>query len=192
MGLVADRHICRINRCGALQPAARNYPCGTTREDLDELYLSDIQSVNWKSVREELRVLPVYDHTVQTVEPVSWAALSAPNAAYTDVLPILSNCPEHDEGILFAFLAEIQPDPYYGMRVVYDGQEGWEGLYLGALIASNGTSKTDKLSGHLRCQGHRKLRWNCRQPHRQSHPRGILLDGLSARLPSGSAPWQEL
>ena len=61
---MADRHICRINRCGALQPAARNYPCGTTREDLDELYLSDIQSVNWEAVREELRVLPVYDHTV--------------------------------------------------------------------------------------------------------------------------------
>ena len=37
---------------------------GTTREDLDELYLSDIQSVNWEGVREELRVLPVYDHTV--------------------------------------------------------------------------------------------------------------------------------
>ena len=51
------------------------------------------------------------NHTLESVEPVSWAALSAPNAAYTDVLAILNNCPEHDEGILFAFLAVIQPDP---------------------------------------------------------------------------------
>ena len=84
-------------------------------------------------------------HTLETVEPVSWAALSAPNAAYTDVLAILNNCPEHDEGILFAFLADIQPDPYYGMRVVYDGQEGPKGLYLAALVACNSKSKTDKV-----------------------------------------------
>ena len=83
------------------------------------------------------------NHTLETVEPVSWAALSAPNAAYTDVLGILNNCPEHDEGILFAFLADIQPDPYYGMRVVYDGQEGPKGLYLAALVACNSKFKTD-------------------------------------------------
>ena len=87
------------------------------------------------------------NHTLETVEPVSWAALSAPNAAYTDVLGILNNCPEHDEGILFAFLADIQPDPYYGMRVVYDGQEGPKGLYLAALVACNSKSKTDKVGG---------------------------------------------
>ena len=63
------------------------------------------------------------NHTLESLELVSWAALSAPNAAYTDVLAILNNCPEHDERILFAFLADIQPDPYYGFRVVYDGQE---------------------------------------------------------------------
>ena len=92
------------------------------------------------------RSVTYVNHTVETVEPVSWAALSAPNAAYTGVPAILNNCPEHDEGILFAFLADIQPDPYYGMRVVYDGQEGPKGLYLAALVACNSKSKTDKLS----------------------------------------------
>ena len=97
-----------------------------------------------RSVRQG--VVAYVNHTVETVEPVSWAALSGPNAAYTDVLAILNNCPEHDEGILFAFLADIQPDPCYGMRVVYDGQEGPKGLYIAALVACNTKSKTDKLS----------------------------------------------
>ena len=79
------------------------------------------------------------------MEPVSWDRLSAPNAAYTDVLGILSNCPQHDEGMLFAFLADIQPDPYYGMRLVYDGQEGPRGLYVAALIACASKTKTDKI-----------------------------------------------
>ena len=51
-----------------------------------------------------------------TEEPVSWATLSASNAAYTDVLGILNNCPEHDEGKLFVFLTDFQPYPYYGLR----------------------------------------------------------------------------
>ena len=37
--------------------------------------------------------------------------MPAPNAAYNDVLSILNNCPEHDQGTLFAFLADIHPDP---------------------------------------------------------------------------------
>ena len=62
-----------------------------------------------RSVRQG--VVAYVNHTVETVEPVSWATSSAPNAAYNDVLGILNNCPEHDQGILFAFLADIQPDP---------------------------------------------------------------------------------
>ena len=85
------------------------------------------------------------NHTLETVEPVSWVVVSAPNAAYTDVLGILNNCPEHDEGIVFAFLADIQPDPYYGMRVVYDGREGPKGLYVAALVACSTKSKTEKV-----------------------------------------------
>ena len=36
--------------------------------------------------------------------------------------------------MLFAFLADIQPDPYYGMRLIYDGQEGSRCLYVAALV----------------------------------------------------------
>ena len=82
------------------------------------------------------------NHTVETLQPVSWAKGSAHNAAYSDVLAMLNNCPEHDQGILFAFLADIQPDPYYGTRVVYDGQEGPKCLYIAAAVACNSKSKT--------------------------------------------------
>ena len=85
------------------------------------------------------------NHTVEKVEAVSWATESAPNAAYTDVLAILNNCPEHDQGMSFAFLGDIQPDPHYGMRVVYDGQDGPKGLYVGALVASYEKSKAVRL-----------------------------------------------
>lgn len=88
------------------------------------------------------------NHTLEMVEPVSWDPTSAPNAAFTGVLGILNNCPQHDEGIHFAFLADIQPDPYYGMRIVYDGQEGPRGHYVAALIASSSKSKTEQVSDH--------------------------------------------
>ena len=61
------------------------------------------------------------------------------------MLGIFNNCPEHDQGILFAFLADIHPDPYYGMRVVYDGQEGPKGFYIAALVACNSKCKTEKV-----------------------------------------------
>ena len=86
------------------------------------------------------------NHTLEMVEPVSWRATSAPNAAFTAVLGILNNCPQHDEGIHFAFLADIQPDPYYGMRIVYDDTEGPRGLYVAALVASSSKSKTSPVS----------------------------------------------
>ncbi len=87
-------------------------------------------------------------HTLEMVEPVSWDPTSAPNAAFTGVLGILNNSPQHDEGIHFAFLADIQLDPYYGMRIVYDGQAGPRGLYVAALVASSSKSKTEQVSGH--------------------------------------------
>ena len=51
-------------------------------------------------------------------------------------------------GAHFAFFADIKPDPYYGMRIVYDGQEGPRGLYVAALVASTSTSKTEQVSEH--------------------------------------------
>ena len=136
------------------------------------------------------------NHTLESVEPVSWAALSAPNAAYNGVLGILNNCPEHDEGILFAFLADIQPDPYYGMRIVYDGQEGPRGLYVTALVASSSKSKTEQVSD----DGYKVVTTAVKDI---ANPAGALdkrvgshalvgycsMENLS-RVPSGPAPWQ--
>ena len=51
------------------------------------------------------------NHTLEMVEAFSCDANSAPNAAPTDVLGILENCPQHGEGIRFAFLADIRPAP---------------------------------------------------------------------------------
>jgi len=86
------------------------------------------------------------NYTLEAVEPVSWDLSSAPNAAYSNVLAILNTCPAHDEGLLFAFLADIQPDPYYGIRLIYDGQEGSRSLYVAALVACDSKSKTEKIS----------------------------------------------
>ena len=85
------------------------------------------------------------NHTLEMVDPVSWQRSSAPNAAFNDVLAILNNCPPHSEGIQFGFLADVQPDSQYGMRLVYDGEEGPRGLYVATLIASTQQSKTDRV-----------------------------------------------
>ena len=90
--------------------------------------------------------LTFVNHTLEGVEFVTWEPQSAPNAAYTDVLSILNNCPEHDQGILFAFLADIHPDPHYGLHLVYDGQEGPKGAYVAALVASTAPGRTEKIS----------------------------------------------
>ena len=54
------------NLFGAAQPGG-GQPGGhllATREDLEQLCVYDIQSVNWRAVREALRQLPLDDHTV--------------------------------------------------------------------------------------------------------------------------------
>lgn len=90
------------------------------------------------------------NHNVEAVEPVSWDPLSAPNAAYNDVLSILNNCPPHDEGILFAYLEDIEPDPHYGFCIRYDGQVGARCLYAAALVASEGKGANDRVGEGFR------------------------------------------
>ena len=90
------------------------------------------------------------NHQLEAVEVVSWNPRSAPNASYTDVLTILNNCPEHDQGVLFAYLSDIQPDPHYGIQVVYDGQEGTKAAYIAALVACGTKNKREDVgtAGH--------------------------------------------
>ena len=52
------------------------------------------------------------NHMLEAAEAVTWARESAPNQCYQDVRAILNNCPPHDEGIAFAYLADIRPDPH--------------------------------------------------------------------------------
>ena len=85
------------------------------------------------------------NHTLEAVEPVSWDPSSAPNAAYTDVLAILNNCPQNDEGIVFAYLADVQPDPFCGMHISFDDAPGPKGVYAAVLVACNTKSKTDPI-----------------------------------------------
>ena len=82
------------------------------------------------------------NHTLEAVEPVSWDPSSAPNAAYSDVLAILNNCPPNDEGIVFAYLADVQPDPFCGMHISFDDAPGPKGIYAAVLVACNTKSKT--------------------------------------------------
>lgn len=64
------------------------------------------------------------NHSVEEVDPVSWDTGCVPNASYNDVIHILNNCPSHDEGLVFAFLAcHIKPDPFYGFKVMFGEKE---------------------------------------------------------------------
>jgi hypothetical protein len=83
------------------------------------------------------------NHVMEQVEPVSWDLLSAPNKSYNDILAILNNCPTHEEGLLFAFLDDVKPDPHYGFHLVYDGQEGPRCSLVAVLVACDKISQTD-------------------------------------------------
>ena len=87
----------------------------------------------------------VVNHTVASVEPMQWEPTAAPNAAYNDVLSLLNLCPPHEEGIAFAFLGDIEPDPYYGFRLSYDGKAGPLCTYVAALLSSEQKSVTGKV-----------------------------------------------
>ena len=82
------------------------------------------------------------NHTVASVEPIDWSPSAAPNAAYKDILSVLNLCPPHEEGIAFAFLGDICPDPYYGFSINYDGKPGPLCRYVIALLSSEKKSDT--------------------------------------------------
>ena len=82
------------------------------------------------------------NHTVASVEPINWSPSAAPNAAYRDILSVLNLCPPHEEGLAFAFLGDIGPDPYYGFSINYDGKPGPLCRYVIALLSSEQKSET--------------------------------------------------
>ena len=87
------------------------------------------------------------NHTVEDVEPVSWAVTSAPNAAYNDLIKLLNMCPAHNEGIVFAYLGDIEADPHYGFKVAYDGVHSPRSAFVVSLVASTAKSTTTNVGG---------------------------------------------
>ena len=64
-----------------------------------------------------------------------------PNAAYEDVLSMLNVLPRNEEGLAFAFLSDIEPDPQSGFRLVFDTGNIAKGAAVAVLIASSKKSK---------------------------------------------------
>ena len=57
------------------------------------------------------------NHILQEAEPLDWNSTVAPNAAYENVLSMLNALPRNEEGLLFGFLADIEPDPLCGLSL---------------------------------------------------------------------------
>ena len=79
---------------------------------------------------------PFVNHSLQEAEPVDWNSTVAPNAAYENVLTMLNGLPKNEEGILFGFLADIEPDPYAGFRLVFTNGTTSKGAAVAVLVAS--------------------------------------------------------
>ena len=90
------------------------------------------------------------NYTVEEVEPVSWDLASKPNASYNQVLDVLNHCPPHSEGIAFVFLEDVEPDPHYGFRIMYDDLEGMKCAYFAALIGCEHKSVSDQVGSGFR------------------------------------------
>ena len=92
---------------------------------------------------------PVFDtnaktfvnHSLQEAEPLDWNNTVAPNAAYEPVLTTLNALPKNEEGLLFGFLADIEPDPYTGFRLVFPNGTTSKGAAVAVLVASHKKNK---------------------------------------------------
>ena len=63
-------------------------------------------------------IKPVFvSHLLEDISIVAWSKQDAPNAAYMDVIKVLSQCPRHPEVLQFAAIAEIQSSPHYPFQV---------------------------------------------------------------------------
>jgi hypothetical protein len=76
------------------------------------------------------------NHVIQDARPIDWDNHVAPNAAYEDVLTMLNKWPRNEDGLLFAFLADIEPDPHAGFRVAFENGTISKGAAVAVLIAS--------------------------------------------------------
>ena len=77
------------------------------------------------------------NHILQEAGPLDWNSTVAPNAAYENVLTMLNALPRNEEGLLFGFLADIEPDPYAGFRLAFANGTTSKGAAVAVLVASH-------------------------------------------------------
>ena len=87
------------------------------------------------------------NHSLQEAEPLDWNNTVAPNAAYEPVLTTLNALPKNEEGLLFGFLADIEPDPYTGFRLVFPNGTTSKGAAVAVLVASHKKNKAPEPIG---------------------------------------------
>ena len=76
---------------------------------------------------------------------MSWDPLSAPNASETEVIAILNNSPPNEEGIVFACLEDLHPDPFCGMHISYGDSPVPKNVFAAVLAASKRKSTTSPI-----------------------------------------------
>ena len=76
------------------------------------------------------------NYTVQQVIPIDWKDTMLPNASYASVIDLLNKYPRHDEGIVFGYLSDIEPNPHYGFQLTFPNGNVVKGAAAVVLIAS--------------------------------------------------------
>ena len=87
------------------------------------------------------------NHVIQEARPLHFHHQVAPNAAYEEVLTVLNNWPRNEEGLLFAFLADIEPDPHTGFRLTFENGTISKGAAVAVLIAARKKNNTPESLG---------------------------------------------
>lgn len=81
-------------------------------------------------------------HVLEECQPITWLSSERPNASFSTVLSVLNNLPPHDECLRFACLADLKPDPNYGLKITYgEAEQGCAGCAV-VLIESTRASNT--------------------------------------------------
>ena len=84
---------------------------------------------------------------IQEAAPVNWNNKVAPNAAYDNVLALLNDLPRNEEGLVFAFLSDIETDPHTGFRIAFTNGNITKGAAVAVLIAASKKSKPPEAIG---------------------------------------------
>ena len=88
------------------------------------------------------------NHIVEHAKEVDWQQNLQPNAIYNEVLEILNELPRNEEGLVFAFLSDIEPDPHTGFRCHFkDTGHIVKGAAVAVLIANHNKPKPPEALG---------------------------------------------